>query len=272
VSIKNNEFARPPNIIVVSNIHENNFHAVFGLAIVLSVSSISHSTFASHPEIVPIADILEPLMHNRGIFKLLCFGWQWLHNGPLIALKGAGLLVGCRKELSKATQNQFSRLRNWMAKSCPDAAIRVCLFDTLEKLEITYAEVFSTRDVCPHPGTINIIWKWAAFTSQEYLSLLKGSNPLALIIFAHFAMLSGVVENEHWYLSGYARRALMSIRTTLPEPWREFLRWPEKQLNEGFCDLFGVTEDLACTEKIERCKEAVGIEQEGQLLVTNGVC
>ncbi|KAF2669274.1 hypothetical protein BT63DRAFT_256252 [Microthyrium microscopicum] len=230
--------------LTLSNITSKNFHAVFGLVIILSLSSMSHSRSTSHgDEIAPIADILEPVMHNRGVFKLLCFGHRWYLDGPLVALRGAGMVTGMPTKLNEATRNQFNRLRNWMGKSCADVDIRQCLFTTLDRLETTFAEVHTLRDSCSPTTLMNIIWKWAAFTSEEYLSLLRGSNPLALIIFAHFAMLSGIVEDTYWYLVGYSRRALKSVRAALPDHWTEFLRWPERQLEDGFSDLFEVSEE-----------------------------
>ena len=72
--------------------------------------------------------------------------------------------------------------------------------------------------------------------TQDYMSLLQGNYPPALVIFAHFTTLCGFFRNE-WCCTGYAERSLDVIFAALPEKWQNLLVWPRQQLDRDMRDL-----------------------------------
>jgi hypothetical protein len=74
--------------------------------------------------------------------------------------------------------------------------------------------------------------KLLAFPSRVstlFLSLLETSDPIALVITAHFFGLIPLVD-EVWWLQGMAKREILGLLTVVPEDWMWAMEWPVKQV------------------------------------------
>jgi Fungal specific transcription factor domain len=221
----------------LSSLNENNFHSSLALSVLLSVSSMTFSNsrkIFDQNESSQIEDVIEPLIHINAVYSMLQTGRRWLKSSPMAAFTRV-TLPSPRTKLCPSAETQFNELQTLIDKSCSDKSTRKRLTETLRNLHIVFCNLVSaSKTKQPH---LEVVWRWPAFVSQEYVLLLRTADPIALIIFAHFAILSAVFDQQ-WYLSGYPRRALHAIRVALPKPWQKFLDWPEAQLNEQLCELF----------------------------------
>ena len=119
-----------------------------------------------------------------------------------------------------------------VAEMCPDEEIRNVLAEALGTLQHVFTEVVCSKgtELNKDPG---IGWKWPHMCSQEYSSLLRESHGGALVIFAHFALLSKT-WHDVWYLHGWTPRVVDGISAGIDSGWQEWLKWPKKQVEDGF--------------------------------------
>ncbi len=105
----------------------------------------------------------------------------------------------------------------------PKASEYEHLREALEHLRELYHDI---RRSLRTKGTVEagLVWSWPVKVPAEYIRLIEARNPAALIILAHFATASTVVET--WYISGWCDYCLIGIEKCLPGDLKQWLRWP----------------------------------------------
>jgi hypothetical protein len=73
------------------------------------------------------------------------------------------------------------------------------------------------------------VWKWVGELSRDFMTLLRGHHPPALVVLAHFSILGWFCENR-WFYRGWTANAVEAIKDTLDDKWNVWLSWPEHQL------------------------------------------
>lgn len=73
---------------------------------------------------------------------------------------------------------------------------------------------------------------WPYVLHESFMADLLASEPCALIVLAHFAVLFGALENNHWYTKGWAKSLLQEIDQTLAgqNELASWLEWPRKHI------------------------------------------
>lgn len=109
------------------------------------------------------------------------------------------------------------------------------LREALEFLRELYQDI---RRSLRSKGTVEagLVWSWPVKVPVEYVQLIESQNPAALIILAHFATATTVVET--WYTSGWADCCLIGIEKCLPDDLKQWLRWPWEIKDDRFSQLF----------------------------------
>jgi hypothetical protein len=219
------------------NLNESNFHPTCALSMVLCTLSTVYSEHVAllHPTgVAQIGDILEPVIHVRGLHNMLRLGQNWLVCGPLARFTG-NIDVRTGGNLPITVREQFRCLNSMIRENSSPGPVRVSLSEALEMLRDIYCEVIqAARNGHVHP---RIPWQWPAMVNQEFISLLQGSHAPSLVIFVHFSMLIHLFNRE-WHFAGYADRALNAVSKALPEVWQNFLEWPREQLGSELRGLF----------------------------------
>jgi hypothetical protein len=151
-------------------------------------------------------------------------------------LEGYHITSDTTQYLPVSAKNQFIKLKELIVqKSSHDCYRQQQLTSTVDWLEKIYSEVGYTKGTAN--GNMAMIWKWVGYASETYMVGIKEQDPMALVIFAHFALLSKVLKSC-WYIQGWPEAAIKSIAHAIIDPeWREALVWVEQQL-EADLDIF----------------------------------
>jgi hypothetical protein len=114
---------------------------------------------------------------------------------------------------------------------CPDPEVQETLLKSLYLLEHIFTEIFCSQghEQSSDPG---IAWKWPFVVGAAYTTLLREQNEAALVIYAHFALLSHN-WNDRWYLEGWRTRIVNSVKNCVGPVWQEYMRWPVEQVRNG---------------------------------------
>jgi hypothetical protein len=178
----------------LTRITEENCHAVFAQAAVVSMSCKLFSCIKArrHPPYMPsIDDILEPFILTRGVGEVVGVAGEWIKKGPMAAmLYGHQVPNAEHFELPLTTRTHFENMRDLFHRTVDDAKDLAALLDAMAQLKRIYQELAMwNQEVVFNPGTV---WKWPNMSPPEYVLLLRQHHPQALLLYAHFAMLSGV--------------------------------------------------------------------------------
>jgi len=237
-------------------------YALFATLCTLTFSSLVVTKFATLRQTdgpVPVSDIISPALHTRGIAKISDVAGNFIQTGPLaplivmstddrspesftarITLTVATYIAEWRTIFSvaprmSAAAKQLAHLRDVFRREYHTGNILNAIEESISTLEVLYAEVDSWLQRESHVWYPGLAWKWPVLLPQEYVTLLQANHPAALVVYAHFAILSLLFDE--WYLVGYSERALASISAVLEEPWKALLEWPEEQMRGGLRDI-----------------------------------
>lgn len=77
-------------------------------------------------------------------------------------------------------------------------------------------------------GTVLASFVWSVNLPPKFLDMLSEKQPEALVILAHYCVLIywGEIQDT-WFLVGWARYMLDTIKELTPMQWHEHLRWPD---------------------------------------------
>ncbi|PMD46874.1 hypothetical protein L207DRAFT_480806 [Hyaloscypha variabilis F] len=74
-------------------------------------------------------------------------------------------------------------------------------------------------------------FRWPGKISDDFIALLSGKEPGALILFAHQCVLLKR-EEPCWYMDGHAARLISMVKDNLSEEWWCFIQWPLDQIHK----------------------------------------
>ena len=215
----------------ISIINEENCHALFAVASMISIASMAWS---SRPDLLgqelTLEDVVEPFFLTRGIGEVVAVASNWLREGPMQILLSGYSVDFEPFELPEDTQSQFVQLTELVSATfAENPRTRDALIKNIEHLRHIFLEVRFRKDAKEEFG---MLWKFSVRSSSEYVALLREMHPCALVIFAHFAVLSSCLT-DRWCLNGWPQRVLAVTRERLDVGWRDWLTWPEQQLLDG---------------------------------------
>lgn len=212
----------------LSRITEENCDALFAQAVVVSMSCKLFSFIKAqrHSLQMPsVDDIIKPFLLTRGVGEVVAAAAQWIRAGPLAPmLYGHSMPNADHFQLPASTKIHFQNLRQHFQSTVLDSEDLAAIMKSMDDLERIYQELtLWEREVVLNPGTV---WKWPNSTPVEYARLLQQHHPQALLLYAHFVMLSGI-HSMYWYFRDWGNQAVTVIAASLPSDLRDMIQYPE---------------------------------------------
>ena len=120
----------------------------------------------------------------------------------------------------------FDQLRELVSQE--DTTGRETYVHCFENLRGIYAATYGD-DEGRYDGSPDLafVHGWLYRSSDDYVACLRGREPLALILMAHFALLLRTMKD--WYLDGWTEHLLKRTREYTPGNLQEWIRWPTEQ-------------------------------------------
>lgn len=73
------------------------------------------------------------------------------------------------------------------------------------------------------------VYGWLYRLGDEYIRYLQGKEQIALVVFAHFALLLKELE-VFWFMEGWAEHIITGVDQFLDKEHRRWLEWPKEQV------------------------------------------
>jgi hypothetical protein len=154
----------------LSNLTESNSQPVFTLLVMISTVSMSTSRFLHLDKAEPsfsVPDIIEPIVHVRGVSKVGQVAFNWLNARPAQTLRDVVPNWDSKTQQSLIVEelrptpliaSQFKAVRDLVGSSHAPFSRLSCIFEAVNTLQSIYLEVAKElEDVGRlHPGTV---WK-----------------------------------------------------------------------------------------------------------------
>jgi hypothetical protein len=205
-----------------------NCHALFAFSCLIIIL-----TFASSPKSQPAAADF-----NTDVL-------QWFHM-----LRGGKIVLdmfpdAIKQSFLKPLLDEMAYTENTATHSIPGAdritdLFRVCNISSHERetsqaytLAIhTLLSTFTQASICRNrgDGTILASLVWPVSLPPRFVDLLSEKQPEALVILAHYCVLISWAQDSDWFISGWGRYMLETIRESVPESWHEHLKWPDEMI------------------------------------------
>lgn len=209
----------------LSNVSESNCHALFAFSCIIIVLSFASSTKDKASDFQ--TDVLHWFYLLRGCNEVLK-----LHRETL------------RESFLKPLLDELHYAENHAAHSIPDAEritelFRICSLRPQEDREVSTAYTLAIHSLLSTfvqastlrkrgEGTVLTSFVWPVNLPPKFLDLLSEKRPEAMVILAHYCVLIywGEIQDT-WFLVGWARYMLDTIKELTPEEWHEHLSWPD---------------------------------------------
>lgn len=232
---------------ILTHITDDVANALFALSTILSISSVARATLRAsqmlEPKYISVDSICELLYLTRGVREVKEATGDLVNRGPFsVVLFGHERSADVQVTLSPKMLGLFRLLERMVHDNCADWDQRKLCLDSLKYLQDVY-EATIGRYVAGNLAT-GTIWRWTAILSYDFIKLVKAEFPPALVITAHFAVLS-LLMRDLWWISDYGALAFEGIRVALKGELGECLQWAEEQVAS---DNAGLKHDAAIVE------------------------
>jgi hypothetical protein len=230
LAIKNQTTASNALRKALGSMNEDNSPGMFILSILLGLTSFTSTTLLKSPT---VADMTESFMLLRGPTNIIKapegkggFASQFW---PLTM--GYNVIDNCSTEaLPHIISEQVEKLEVMIQNASLPETNRTVLLETMSLLTALYREIVHTKGTAN--GNPSMIWKWPGLVSTRYATLLRELEPLALVVFAYFAILTNIFRAD-WCFNGWAEKTIAVITFHLSLPLRKMMDWPRQQLRSN---------------------------------------
>jgi hypothetical protein len=212
----------------LADVDESNCQALFAFSCLLVVIAFASSSKKD------ASDLQTDVLH-------------WFH-----LLRGGNSVLTMHREtlansLFSSLLNEMRHTENTSAHNVKDAdriigLIKVCCLSQDSDVSQAYAlaihdllSTFIQASTLRNRGEGSLLasFVWPVNLSPKYLELLTEQQPEALVILAHYCVLiQWCDEDQEWFVKGWARFMLDTIKVSLPEDWLPAITWPDSIIRQ----------------------------------------
>ncbi|KIW68193.1 hypothetical protein PV04_04154 [Phialophora macrospora] len=206
----------------VARLPPQSLDILFTFAILLAVWV--YASPVTELAVISLDDVLDKLEMVRGCKKLFEMHREAIIDKPIGRFAEHRLKVCNRRQLSPASE-ALSYLRSIAAD-----AINLAAIDQLESALHNYA--------CDetHTKTAAVL---PAIVSDKFWARLRAHEPLAVLIFAHYAIMSHPHQGRWWWMAGWPERILQAAEVALTSAEKAPLGWENcvARIRSGVLDI-----------------------------------
>ena len=175
----------------------------------------------------PTAQFIEIVMIVRGVYAIIRETDRWLRGDieELLRFPRTDELPPNSPDIADA----FDLLQRAVEdpQFVPnDESLRELYLRQLQSLR----DVARCRSVVEWDGHI---FSWVIMAPPEFVDCLKQGQPMALVIFAHWAAALRCMDH-HWWATGWPYSLVADLVTVLDASWDALMDWPKKQVGLKF--------------------------------------
>jgi len=208
--------------LLLTNVTEENCDALSASSALLAVISAAMIFLPCNPEPkTPLEGIIEVSALMKGVHVMVAQGGQFVREGKLAPLLNPRPWDG-PQHLPEDVIPALDALRAKIT-STYDTERATVYRDSIEELHRSF------RAVAVNPEHLPIFFIFLVLASREYFDLLKENDPMALVILAHFGVVSQA-SSRLWWARDWDQIILDAVEEALDDDWQQLIAWPMKKI------------------------------------------
>jgi hypothetical protein len=176
----------------------------------------------------PIDGIIEVSAIMTGVHVIVAAGGQFIQNWELAPLVNSKPWDG-PQALSEDIVPAFDAVKSKVTATYSHQRGAVYL-KSIEELHRAF------RAVVVNPDHLPIFFVFLILVSREYIDMLKETDPMALVILAHFGVVCQA-SSRLWWARDWDHVILNAVHEALDNEWRKLIAWPTKCIKERLQNL-----------------------------------
>ncbi|KAL2432362.1 hypothetical protein ABEF95_006755 [Exophiala dermatitidis] len=213
----------------LAHVDETNCHAMFAfscLLIILTFASSAKDTPKDTPKDLA-TDVLHWFYLLRGAHTVLNLHSETIRNSFLKPLLDEMAHIEMAAAYIFPDTDQITKLFRICSSPEHDKEIAQAYDLAIHSLLSTFVQASLLKQ--RGEGIVLATFVWPLNLAPKFLDLLSEKQPEAMIILAHYCVLIYWAESDDsdtWFITGWARYMLETVKELLPESWQDHLRWP----------------------------------------------
>lgn len=230
-ALRHYNLAIPSFRAVLEQVTPENCHALFSLSTILIVMTLAFAQTHSQPEEQdPVADILQIFTLLQGTQAVIQSAMRSIALGPMGPLVRRGLVarnhapsMSIWNDPTQPFEQALDRLDACAVRTVENVGSREMYSLAVEKLRASFGRVRC------YPGDRAAAVAWLLFMESSYVSAVRNSEPMALVIFAHYGVILHTLRGN-WFVQDLASRLIDVIHSHLEDDWRPLVHWPMQKV------------------------------------------
>lgn len=215
----------------LTSITPENCHTLFASSILIAGTSfalpwdggmlLSEPVSNSYTTQDSVSTIPEWLLMLRGIRIILTEARRdWIEAGPMSPILKSREYESYGKNIGQVDEDTAVYLDSLCAYFVQYSNPHVCdaCITAIELLRKSFAGIAGGCDP-------SVVFFWPAQVSADFLTVLEGNTPEALLVLASFCMLMDTLS-WCWLFQGWSPNMLKAIEGMLDTKWKQWLSWP----------------------------------------------
>lgn len=165
----------------------------------------------------------------KGVYTIIMSVYPWIKNGKLSALLHDQDNGPPTTRLPTVLENQLNDLDTLCNQASGGEEVVQMYKGALASLRECFVRI---NNRSPHDCEVSIAFLWPVLVPQEFVDQLRASEPLALIILAHYCVILHHLDS-YWWMNGWATHIIRKIDRELDDSMRTWLEWATSVVAES---------------------------------------
>jgi hypothetical protein len=167
-----------------------------------------------------ISDLLDVFQLIRGMGNIISTKSSDLIRGPLRAIFRPAVVPDPNANLL-CIIDRVVILGTHIAKSGVDERLAAVVQTEIQQLLTWINHGIETSA----NAELRIVGTWPMTMSDEYLTLLRQSDSVALALLSYYCVLLRVSEEDFWFMQGWSTNIMKAVTESVQVPWDNVARW-----------------------------------------------
>ncbi|KAI9738399.1 MAG: hypothetical protein M1834_008902 [Cirrosporium novae-zelandiae] len=164
----------------------------------------------------PVEEFANVLLLIHGAGAILNTSREWIKQGELGVYLQSDL--GRPENVPPNIHNALDYLQRLNEAETYDDQVKKLYSSILSHLMVCYQRMMA------NPKRRGLSLVWALYIEPAYVPLIKGKQPMALLILAHYIV--SLDMESRWWSRGWAAQIIPDVSRMLGDEWQHAMHWP----------------------------------------------
>ena len=216
--------------ILSSDVDPELADALFALASTISVSTMARCTAMSESDAMNMDEITELFFLTRGVRDVIHLTYEHIQKGPMVEMFGGHVYPpDAEVKLPQSVSKELDDIRQMLTQYGLDPEALTHCQSALTDLEEIYRNIVYWNAV----STLETgqVFRWQTMVTTEFVRLIQGRCPPALVILAYYAAGTTAVRTA-WYTQNWGECTVRGVGLELDSSMQHWTVWPMQQIEE----------------------------------------